>query len=134
MEKESLTIVKVGLILATLTGLSYGVTLLVAPGLLVTMSGSEPVEPAWVRWAGGTLIAVCIGNILVFRNPKGQYIYVTMLALYNLLNAGGHLLTLIAQDFTGATWFVALPMVLTFAVSAVLWWGRQQAKGILKGD
>ena len=56
-----------------------------------------------------------------------------MLALYNLLNAGGHLLTLIAQDFTGATWFVVLPMVLTSVISALLWWGRQQAKGILKG-
>lgn len=131
MKNENLSMLKLGLIIATVAGLSYGIGLLITPGMLVTMAGSDPLEPAWVRWSGGALIAVGIGNILVFRKLKGQDTYVIMLALFNLLNAVGHLITLIAQDFSGATWFVALPMVITFVTSVLLWWGRQQAKGTL---
>jgi hypothetical protein len=129
---ENLMLVKVGLVIATIAGLSYGITLMLVPSLWVTISGSEPLEPAWVRWAGGGLIAVSIGNIMVFRRPAGQGIYVTMLALFNLLNAVGHLITQIAQDFSGAGWVVALPMAITFVTSVILWWGHQQAKETLR--
>jgi hypothetical protein len=131
VENENLTILKLGLIIATVAGLVYGIGLLLTPGILVTMAGSDPLEPGWVRWSGGALIAVSIGNILVLRKLAGQDTYVIMLALFNLLNAVGHLITLIAQDFSGATWFVVLPMVLTLVTAVLLWWGRQQAKETL---
>ena len=130
--KGNLTLVKIGLVLATLAGLSYGITLLLTPGIFVTISGSEPVEPAWVRWAGGSLIAVSIGALMVLRHLAGQDLYVKMLILYNAMTALGHLISLIVDDFSGAIWIVILPMILTIAIAVILWLGRQQAIDVLQ--
>jgi hypothetical protein len=45
----------------------------------------------------------------------------------------GLLISILAGEFTGATWFIVVPMVLTFLLAVLLWWGRQKAKAILQG-
>jgi len=34
-------------------------------------------------------------------------------------------------EVSGNTWFTALPAIITLLSSALLWWGRFQARGIL---
>ena len=131
MQNDTAKMLKVALLLCIVMQLVYGLGLLLIPGPLVTMSGGPKPEYGWLRWSGGILVGLAYGTYLVFRNPAKQGIYVTMLVLSNLLNAVGHLISIIAGDFTGATWWIVLPMVVTFALAAFLWWARQQAKAIL---
>lgn len=132
MQSEDLTLLKVGLVAGIVVSLSYGVGLMFAPGFLVALGGGPVPEYSWLRWSGGTCIALAVGNIVAFRRPKGQDMYVTFAALFELLVSMGLLITLIAGDHSGATWFIVLPMVLTFVIAVLLWLGRQQAKAILQ--
>lgn len=122
---------KVALVILGIVQLVYGIGFLLIPGLLVTVSGGPTPEYSWLRWSGGILLALAYGTFRVFHNPAKQDVYVTTMALASLLNAVGLLLSIIAGEYTGATWFIVVPMVLTFALAVFLWWSRQQAKAIL---
>lgn len=122
---------KVALLILGVVQLAYGIPFLLTPGLLVTISGGAPVDYGWLRWSGGVIVGLAYGTLKVSRNPAKQDVYVTTMALTCLLTAVGHLIAMIAGDYTGATWFIVLPMVLTFALAVFIWWSRLQAKAIL---
>ena len=124
---------KVILVITGIAQLVYGIAFLLSPGLLVTMSAGPAPEYGWLRWSGGILIALAYGTFRVSRNPAGQEIYVTTTVFVCLLNAVGLLISMIAQEFTGATWFIVVPMILTFVLAGLLWVGRQQARTVLQG-
>jgi len=111
--------------------LVYGIQLWLVPGWLVAVAGGEAPSYGWVRGSGGVLVALAYGVFRTARRPARQDIFVMTLILACLLNSVGHLISLIAGDHTGATWFIVLPMVLTFVLAVLLWWGRQQAKQML---
>ena len=129
---DTTRMLKVVLVVLGVVQLVYGIGFLLIPGLLVTLSGGPTPEYGWLRWSGGILIALAYGTFRVLRNPAKQDVYVTAMALACLLNAVGHLISIIAGDFTGTTWFIVLPMALTFVLAVLLWWSRQQAKAILE--
>jgi hypothetical protein len=77
------------------------------------------------------VIALGIGALMVSSKPEKQGIFVTSMALAALFAGLGNLYSWIMQEYSGATWFTALPTCLLLVISGLLWWGRGQAKGIL---
>jgi len=104
---------------------------LFVPGILASLSGGNPVEFGWLRWSGGVINGLGIGCLMVSSKPEKQGIFVTSMALATLFGGLGTLYAWIMQEYSGATWFIALPTCLFLVLSALFWWGRGQAKGIL---
>ena len=128
-------LLKVALLIFAITVILYGISQIFFTQGYMEMSGSEPIHPSWLRWPGGVLIALGIGAILVFRNPAKQDIFVISIALGTLFNGLILMYTLLFEmQSEDATWFTALPSIGTLCISALLWWGRQRAKEILKQD
>ena len=130
-QDDNVKILKVTLIIFAVISFVYGFGLLFVPGLLVSLSRGNPVDFGWLRWSGGVLIALGIGCLMVSSKPEKQGIFVTSMALATLFAGLGILYTWIMQEYSGATWFMALPTCLLLVLSALFWWGRGQAKGIL---
>jgi hypothetical protein len=124
-------VLKFSLLVAALVSLVYGLGFLFAPAILVNLSGGNPVDFAWLRWVGGVIIALGIGTLMVFSKPEKQGIFVVSIALALLLAGLGLLYSWIMHENSGATWFIAIPTCLTLVLSALLYWGRSKAKGIL---
>jgi len=122
---------KFALMIAAIFSLVYGLGFLLIPNTLVKLSGGTLVEAGWLRWSGGVIIAWAIGTLMVYSKPEKQNIFVTSLALAHLLSGLGLLYSWIMQEFSGATWFIAIPSCLLLILSALVFWGRNQAKGIL---
>jgi hypothetical protein len=125
------TLLKVVLFILAVISIIYGIGYWIFPGTLVSSAGANPVEFAWLRWSGGILIGLGIGNLLVFRKPEKQGIYVFMAALTTLLCGLGMLYSWIMKEGSGSTMFIAVPTIIILVISILLWVARQQAKGIL---
>lgn len=130
-QEQDAKMLKVILVIYAVVSLVYGLGLLFVPGVLGDMAGSNPVDFAEVRWSGGVIIALLIGALLVLRNPAKQGSLVTTLALAMSLAGLAKLYSLLTHEYSGATWFLALPTVILLIISALLWWSRQRAKKIL---
>jgi len=130
-QNDDVKVLKFALMIAAIVSLVYGLGHLLVPGTLVKLSGGNLVEASWLRWSGGVIIAWAIGTLMVYSKPEKQNIFVTSLALAHLLSGLGLLYSWIMQEYSGATWFIALPTCLLLILSALLFWGRGQAKGIL---
>ena len=130
-QNDNVKVLKFSLIVFAVISLVYGLGFLFVPGLLVSLSGGNPVEFGWLRWPGGIIIALGIGCLMVSSKPEKQGIFVTTMALVTLFAGLGILYSWIMQEYSGATWFMALPTCLMLVLSALFWWGRGQAKGIL---
>jgi len=122
---------KVVLVIYAIVSLVYGLGLFFIPGVLAKMSGGSPVDLGWLRWPGGILIALGIGALLALRDPTKQGVFVTTISLGTLVAGLGLLYSWILHEYSGAAWFIALPTIIILVVSALLWWSRQKAKGIL---
>jgi len=130
-QDDNVKILKFTLIIFAVISLVYGFGFLFVPGLLVKLSEGNPVDFNWLRWMGGVVIALGIGALMVSSKPEKQGIFVTSMALATLFAGLGNLYSWIMQEYSGATWFTALPTCLLLVLSGLLWWGRGQAKGIL---
>ena len=130
-QNDDVKMLKFALMIAAIVSLVYGLGFLLFPGTLVKLSGGNLVEASWLRWPGGVIIAWAIGTLMVFSKPEKQNIFVTSLTLAHLLSGLGLLYSRIMQEYTGATWFVAIPTCLLLILSVLLFWGRNQSKGIL---
>ena len=130
-QNDDAKVLKVALIILAVIALVYGFGFLFLPGLLVSSSGGSSVDFGWLRWSGGVIMALGIGALMVSSKPEKQGIFVTSMALATLFAGLGHLYSWIMQEYSGATWFIALPTCLLLVLSALLWWGRGKAKGIL---
>ena len=122
---------KLALMLAAIVSLVYGLAYLLIPSSLVKLSGGNPVEASWMRWSGGVIIAWAIGSLMVYSKPEKQNIFVTYFALAHLLSGLALLYSWIMQEYSGATWFIAIPTLLLLILAVLLFWGRNQAKEIL---
>ena len=130
-QNDNVKMLKFSLMLSAIVSLVYGLGFLLIPNTLVKLSGGNLVEVSWLRWPGGVIIGWAIGTLMVFSKPEKQNIFVTSIALAHLLSGLGLLYSWIMQEYTGATWFVAIPTCLLLILSALLFWGRNQSKGIL---
>jgi hypothetical protein len=130
-ENKNVGFLKVILLIYAIVCIVYGIGYLIVPDSLVNMSGGQPVFHGWLRWSGGILIALGIGAIMVYINPLSQGIFVTTIALGCFLCGLGLLWALISREEGGKLWFTALPAIIVFTLSALLWLGRSKAKEIL---
>ena len=130
-EKSTSGILKIVLLIYAVVCLIYGLGYLIVPDSLVELSGGAPVFHGWLRWSGGVIIALGIGAILTYLNPKGQGIFVTTIAIGTLLAGLAMLWTWVNIEEGSNVWFTALPTIVLFALSGLLWWSRQEAKNIL---
>ena len=130
-QDDNVKILKVTLIIGAVLAFVYGFGFLFVPGILVKLSGGNPVDFGWLRWSGGVIIALGIGCLMVSSKPEKQGIFVTSMALTALFAGLGNMYSWIMQEGSGATWFTALPTCFFLVLSGLLWWGRGQAKGIL---
>ena len=122
---------KVVLVIYTIVVWVYGLCFFFIPGVLVKISGGNPVDSGWLRWSGGILIAFGIGALLVRRNPAKQGIFVLSISLGTLLSGLALLYSWIVHEYSAGMWFIAVATIVVLVVSALLWWGRQKAKAIL---
>ena len=130
-QNDDVKVLKFALMIAAIVSLVYGLGYLLIPGTLVKLSGGNLVDAGWLRWSGGVIIALAIGALMVHSKPEKQNIFVTIMALAHLLSGLGLLYSWMMKEYSGTTWFIAIPTCLTLILSALLWWGRNQAKGIL---
>ena len=130
-QNDDVKVLKFTLIIFAIISFVYGFGLLFVPGILTSLSGGSPVEFSWLRWSGGILIGLGIGALMVSSKLEKQGIFVTSLALSTLFAGLGMLYAWIMQEYSVATWFIALPTCLLLVLSALFWWGRGQAKDIL---
>jgi len=130
-QNDDVKVLKFALMLAAIVSLVYGLGFLLIPSTLVKLSGGSLVEAGWLRWPGGLLIAWAIGTLMVYGKPEKQLIFVTYLALGHLLSGLGLLYSWIMHEYDAAAWFIAIPACLLLILSALLFWSRNQAKGIL---
>lgn len=135
VQNKNFNLLKVALIIFAIVAIVYGIALMFFTQAFMEMSGSEPILPSWIRWPGGVLIALGYGALRVLRNPVKQDIFVISIAFATLFTGLAILHTLIFRmQEEDAIWFTALPAIINLAMSALLWWGRQQAKEILKQE
>jgi hypothetical protein len=130
-QNDDVKVLKFALMVSAIVSLVYGLCYLLVPSTLVKLSGGNLVEAGWLRWSGGVIIAWAIGALMVYSNPEKQNIFVTYLAFAHLLSGLGLLYSWIMQEYSGATWFIAIPTCLILILSALLFWGRNKAKGTL---
>lgn len=130
-ENKNVGFLKTVLIIFAIVSIVYGIGYLFVPNLLVNMSGGQPVFHGWLRWSGGVLIALGIGAILVYINPLYQGIFVTTITLGSLLIGCALLWAWINLEEGAHAWFTALPTIVTFALTILLWLSRAKAKEIL---
>jgi hypothetical protein len=131
VQNDDVKILKVTLIIFAVISFFNGFGLLFVPGILLKLIGGNPVEFGWLRWSGGVIIALGIGALMVYNKLEKQGIFVTTMALSTLFGGLGSLYSWIMQEFSAATWFIALITCLLLVLSCLIWWGRGQAKDIL---
>jgi uncharacterized membrane protein len=123
-----ITLLITGLLLAV-----YGISMLFFTQGYMEMSGSEPINPTWLRWMGAFLLAFGYGSFRVLRKPAQQGIFVHALVLAMLINGLTLLYTLIFEmQPEDATWFTALPAIGSLLLAGLLWKGSLMAKETLK--
>lgn len=133
-ENNNSGLLKIVLIIYAVVCIIYGLGYLIVPDVLVDLSGGEPVFHGWLRWAGGILVALGIGAILVYLKPKNQGIFVTTIALGCTLAGLALTWAWINIEEGANVWFTALPSIVVLALAALLWWSRQSAKNILYSE
>lgn len=130
-ENKNVGFLKTVLMIYAVVCIVYGIGYFFVPASLVKLSGETPVFNGWLRWSGGVLIALGIGAILVYLNPKNQGIFVTTITLGCLLCGLGLLWAWIDLAEGSNAWFTALPTIIVLALAILLWMGRAKAKGVL---
>jgi hypothetical protein len=130
-QSNDVKLLRVALVICAVLAIIYGIFYWIVPGVVVALSGGNPVDFGWLRWSGGVIIAIGIGALMVFRKPEKQGIFVFMSALGTLLSGLGLLYSWIMNEYSSSTAFIAVPTILMLVISCLLWWGRQRAKGIL---
>ena len=132
-ENKDSGLLKVALILSAIVSVVYGITLLFFSQAFIEMSGNDIIDPSWIQWPGGILIALGYGAFRVLRNPVNQDIFVKVIAFGTLFTGLALLYTLFFNmQAESSTLFTAMPAIINLVISALLWWGGQQAKEVLK--
>ena len=134
-DKKNLTLLKVALAIFAVAFAIYGVCMLFFTNFYMEMVGGEPINPNWIRWTGGVLVALAYGAFRVLRNPVKQDVYVSVIALATLFIGLALLYELIFELESGYfVLFTILPCAVNLCLSALIWIGRSQAKEILTQD
>jgi hypothetical protein len=111
----------------------YGLGFFLAPKVLFSMSQDPgfPAHPGWVRWAGGTLIALAVGAWIASNDPAKQRPLVIALAIGNGLLAISQLYSILFGDYQGVAWFAWTPAILAAGLALATLWLLNKYRSIL---
>lgn len=128
-ENKNLALLKFALVYFAVLTTIYGIGMVFFTEKLIEMSGTDPFEPNWVRWAGGLLAGLGIGVAFGLRNTSNLKGMVVPLALGTLF-IGLALLYQLLFDWSPEydVPFTAVPCALNLAGSVLLWAGGARAK------
>ena len=128
-ENKNLALLKFALGYFAVLTIIYGIGIVFFTEKLVEMSGTPPIEPNWVRWAGGLLAGLGLGVAFGLGNAGNLKGLVVPLALGTLF-IGLALLYQLLFDWNPEydVPFTAVPCALNLAGSVLLWVGRARAK------
>jgi len=130
-EKKNL-LLKISLVLIALITLVYGVIYLFFPEVEIKATGAEPINPGWIRWFGGILLALGICSIMIFRNPVKQGIFVTSIAIGTAIVGLTLFYSVIFETENNAHMLNALiPAIVNSIISVLFWISLRQSKEIL---
>ena len=131
MGNETGSLLKWALKIYGIIGLIYGLVFLLIPGGYLAFSGADPIAYVYLRWPGGTLVALGLGTIMLSKNPARQGIYVTTVAMYSSLLGLALLYSLLAGEYTSRTTSMLIPIVINLVAATCIWIGRSQNKEVL---
>jgi len=132
MAEKKNQLLRVVLVIFAIMTLGYGILYLFFPQIQIDAAGGEPIEPGWIRWFGGVLIALGIGSIMAFRNPEKQGIYVTLACIGSLLTSLALFYEVIFVDFADFNLLTTLiPAIILFIVAVLFWLSLRQSKELL---
>ena len=130
-QNDEVKVLKFSLLVVAIIGLIVGLGYFFVPAMMLKLTGGNSVDFALLRLLGGIFIALGIGTLMVYSKPEKQGIFVFTTALSQLLAGLGMLYSWIRHEYVVATWFIAVTTCLILVMSALVFWGRSKAKGIL---
>jgi len=132
MAEKKHQLLKTTLVILAVVTLGYGIIYLFFPQIQISAAGGEPIEPGWIRWMGGILIALGIGSIMVFRKPEKQGIFVTVSCIGSLLFSLASFYEVLFVDFGDYNLLNTLiPAIVLSIVTILLWLSLRQSREIL---
>jgi len=133
-QNKTSLLLKVSLILFAIVAIGYGIVHSFFPEAYVKSAGGDPIPSSWLRWIGGIMIPLGIGAIMVFRNPYKQGIFITTIAIGNLL-CGLILLYSLFFENTGIGYTMATlaPAIVSLILSGLFWLCLNQSGDLLWG-
>jgi hypothetical protein len=132
MAEKKNQLLKITLVLYAIITLAYGVNYLFFPEFQIRITGGEPIQPGWIRWFGGVLLALGYGSIMMFRNPVKQGIFVSSLAIGSLLVGLALLYEVIFKWDPGYnTLNILIPAIVLLILSILFWISLRLSKEIL---
>ncbi len=130
-QNSEVKLLKFSLLVVAILSLIEGLGYLFAPAMVIKLTGGNPIDFVWLRWVGGVIIALGIGTLMVFSKPEKQGIFVLTTAMGHLFAGLGLLYCWIAHEYSGKSQFLVMTACLALVLSALVFWGRSKAKGIL---
>jgi len=111
------------LTIAAIVDLVYGLLFLFVPEWMFKLSQDPNVgSPGWVRWSGGLLIGVAVAGFLAAAKVETQRPFVVGLLVACVLIALSLLYSLFIGGYTGAQWFLWVPIVINACLAIALAW------------
>ncbi len=119
-------------VLFAIVFVSDGLAFMIVPHFAWSLGEVPGVgEAGLFRWSGAWLTAVGFGGFLLSRDPVKQGALITTLAVGTLLALLSFIYIWASGEYQGATWFIALPVVLVGGFTILFWWLRSKHKAIL---
>ena len=132
MSEKKNQLLKITLVLFAIVTIGYGIIYLLFPQVQISAAGGEPIEPGWIRWMGGVLIALGMGSIMVIRKPEKQGIFVTVSCVGALLFSLASFYEIIFVDFGDYNLLNTLiPAIVLTVIAILLYLSLRQSKEIL---
>ncbi|MGH6866042.1 MAG: hypothetical protein ACREDO_07740 [Methyloceanibacter sp.] len=102
----------------------FGLTLLLFPQGMFTLSDDPgvPVNPGWVRWAGGFVLGTAVAAWLAASNPESQRPLMVGLATAFTLVTLALLYSNLTGDYHGSQLWSWLQILGNGALAAAMWW------------
>ena len=120
-EKKKSKLLEILLVIYAILAIVYGLGYLFCPEGLVELSGDDPVNSGWLRWAGAVLLGLGWGAIQAFRSPERVQAFICAITWGTLLTGLALLYSWIFEQ-SGDTWFTAAPAVVILIIAVLLWY------------
>ena len=132
MSEKKNQLLKISLVLFTITALGYGIIYLFFPEWEIQSSGSVEFPAGWIRFIGPVYIALGIGSIMVFRKPSKQGIVITVVCIGTFLQGLTLIYTaLFEYEGMGNVWRTLIPAFYLIILSILFFISLKKSKEIL---